>query len=409
MNRFFNYIQPTIIQATMNEELPERVRGRYFINFNVLGIEYFDENYLLQETSYGAPYLILKESTDGALLLENSPHGELIDIPRIYIDITDKFVNDEDGLFMSFVTQAMRNNKIWVRGIDGFFGGMDFYSNYTLYNYLAVTDQVEVEDLKSRLPNYLDKYGFIQTQYWNDLSGEIFKDYTNLPYFSEKNKLTNNEYSEEELNNFYSNFCKIILEYTTIGESGKENEGNNPIYSLVLNYYKNFQNDCASSALAMVLGTAYTVAQSTQTVNCNCSGSDSDTDAVSPSCYALYGEAMRTWLIKMLGDTQFYQDWFMIYETEYEYFPNDLLDTRLYTFVDEFMKLGHTFSFLSNKYKKHCACPEIVYDENDCNYNILANYLKVIQYAKDDVLVPNTNKIKIYGEQFGELLPKLQF
>ena len=173
MNRFFNYIQPTIIQATMNEELPERVRGRYFINFNVLGIEYFDEHYLLQETSYGAPYLILKESNDGALLLENSPHAELIDIPRIYIDITDKFVNDEDGLFMSFVTQAMKNNKIWVRGIDGFFGGMDFYSNYTLYNYLAVTDQVEIEDLKSRLPNYLDKYGFIQTQYWNTQQLEI--------------------------------------------------------------------------------------------------------------------------------------------------------------------------------------------------------------------------------------------
>ena len=82
MNKFFDYIQPTIIQATMNEELPERVRGRYFINFNVLGIEYFDEHYLLQETVFGAPYLISKESQDGYILLEDSPNQELIDIAK---------------------------------------------------------------------------------------------------------------------------------------------------------------------------------------------------------------------------------------------------------------------------------------------------------------------------------------
>ena len=37
------------------------------------------------------------------------------------------------------------------------------------------------------------------------------------------------------------------------------------------------------------------------------------------------------------------------------------------------------------------------------------NYLKVISYALEDVIIPNANKVKIYGEQFGELLPRLQF
>lgn len=408
MNKFFDYIQPTIIQATMNEELPERVRGRYFINFNVLGIEYFDEHYLLQETVFGAPYLILKESGDGAILLEDSPNRELIDIPRIYIDITDKFVNDEDGLFQSFVLQAMRNNKIWVRGIDNFFGGMDFYSNHTLYNYLALTDQVEVSDLKSRLPNYLDSYGNIQTQYWNNLEGEIFKDYKNLPYFNEKNKLIDNEYSEDELNNFYSNFCKIILEYTKIDESGKENEGLNPVYKLVLEYFKNFQNDCASSSLSMILNSQYTIDNTTTSMGCGCN-STSNSETVSPSCSSIYEEAMRTWLIKMLGDTQFYQDWFMIYENEEDYIPNDVLGNRLYEFVSEFIGLGNTLSFLQSKYRRNCACPTITIDENDCNYGILANYLKVISYTLEDTVLQNANKVKIYGEQFGELLPKLQF
>ena len=408
MNRFFDYIQPTIIQATMNEELPERVRGRYFINFNVLGIEYFDEHYLLQETIFGAPYLILKESNDGALLLEDSPNRELIDIPRIYIDITDKFVNDEEGLFQSFVLQAMRNNKIWVRGIDNFFGGMDFYSNRTLYNYLALTGQVEVSDLKSRLPNYLDSYGNIQTQYWNNLEGEIFKDYKNLPYFNEKNKLIDNEYSEEELNNFYSNFCKIILEYTKIGESGKDNEGLNPVYRLVLEYFKNFQSDCASSSLSMILNSQYTLDNTVTSSGCGCN-SATNSETISPSCSSLYEEAMRTWLIKMLGDTQFYQDWFMIYENEEDYIPNDILGNRLYEFVSEFIGLGNTLSFLQSKYRRNCACPTITIDENDCNYGILTNYLKVISYTLEDTVLQNANKVKIYGEQFGELLPKLQF
>lgn len=410
MNKFFNYIQPTIIQATMNEELPERVRGRYFINFNVLGIEYFDEHYLLQETVFGAPYLILKESGDGAILLEDSPNRELIDIPRIYIDITDKFVNDEDGLFQSFVLQAMRNNKIWVRGIDRFFGGMDFYSNHTLYNYLALTDQVEVEDLKCRLPNYLDAYGNIQTQYWNNLEGEIFKDYKNLPYFNEKNKLIDNEYSEEELNNFYSNFCKIILEYTKIGESGRENDGLNPVYRLVLNYFKNFGTDCASESIAMILNTGYTVNTNAGTSGCGCnSNSSSNNGEITPPCSTLYEEAMRTWLVKMLGDTQFYQDWFMIYENDEDYIPNDVLGNRLYEFIEEFIGLGNTLSFLQSKYRRNCDCPTILIDENDCNYNILMNYLKVISYALEDVIIPNANKVKIYGEKFGELLPRLQF
>ena len=188
MNKFFNYLQPTIIQATDNEELPERVRGRFFINFNVFGIAYFTEKYILQETSFGAPYLILKEDNYG-LQLEDTTEGELLDIPRIYIDITDKFVNDEENLFQSFVAQALMDNRIWVRGIDKFFAGMDYYTNYTLYNYLALTDQIEVPDFGARLPNYLDEYGFIQTQYWKPLTGEIYEDYNNLDYFNEKNNL----------------------------------------------------------------------------------------------------------------------------------------------------------------------------------------------------------------------------
>jgi len=60
MNNFYKYLQPTIIQATMNEELPEKVRGRYFINFNVFGIQYFVQK-LQQRVHYRNKKPIIKD------------------------------------------------------------------------------------------------------------------------------------------------------------------------------------------------------------------------------------------------------------------------------------------------------------------------------------------------------------
>jgi len=409
MNKFFQYLQPTIIQATMDEELPERVRGRFFINFNVFGIEYFNEKYLLQETSFGAPYLILKEDNWG-LQLEDTTEGELLDIPRIYIDITDKFINDKDNLFESFVIQALMDNRIWVRGIDRFFAGMDYYTNHTLYNYLALTDQIEVPDFGARLPNYLDVWGHIQTKYWKDLRGEIYENYNNIEYFNEKNNLLTNTYDDDTLNNFYSSFCSIILEYTKIPDDVLA-EQQNQIYNLVLNYYKNFKSDCGSDALALILNSGYTTQQTTSTT-CGCNSfatSSSDTGEITKSCYDLYQEAMYTWLIKMLGDSKFYEDWFRIRVSEDEWIPNDVLIEKLRTLFEEFISLQHALIFLKSK-TINCDCPSPVsFSENECNYNILRNYMKIFDWVFNEEIDLNVNKIKIYGEQFGALLPNLQF
>lgn len=406
MNKFFNYLQPTIIQATMDEELPERVRGRFFVNFNVFGIPYFTENYFLLETSFGAPYLILKEDNWG-LQLEDTTEGELLDIPRIYIDITDQFLEDKDNIFESFVAQALMDNKIWVRGIDKFFAGMEYYTNYTLYNYFALHDMIETPDFGSRLPNYLDKYGFIQTKYWKDLSGEIYKDYNNLEYFKEKNDITDNTFPEEYLDNFYSSMMDIILKYTKITEE-KKAEGNNPIYNLVLNYFKDFQTDCGSTALSLILNSGYTFQETTTTTKCGCN-SDSASTTITQSCYDLYKQAMYNWLIQMFSDKEFYKDWFRIYKTEDEYIPNDILIEELNKFFEEFLKLQRSLTFLNEKYRR-CDCPSpVTFNTDECNNQILRNFLQILNWVFDDELDENTNKIKIYGKQFGELLPKLIF
>ena len=406
MNQFFKYLQPTIIQATMNEELPEQVRGRFFINFNVFGIAYFTENYILGETSFGAPYLILKEDNWG-LQLENTTEGELLDIPRVYIDITDKFINDTDNLFQSFVAQSLMDNKIWVKGIDNFLAGKDYYTNNTLYNYLALTDQIEVPDFSVRLPDYLDTFGQLRTEYWKSLTGELYEDYNNIEYFNEKNNMLTNKFSEDELNNFYSTFCSIILKYTKITDNLLL-DSRNQIYSLVLNYFKNFISDEGSNALSLILNSGYGTVTTTASTSCGCNSSSSSTE-LTPSCYDLYSTAMYNWLGTMLGDSKFYEDWFRIYKSEDDYIPNDVLIETLNIFFDEFINMQHTLNFIKSSSVK-CDCPAPVsFNENECNYNILKNYKKIFDWVFNEEIDSNVNKIKIYGGQFAELLPKLQF
>ena len=406
MNKFFQYIQPTIVRASFDEGLPEHIRGRFFINFNVFGIKYFEENYILSENSNNFQYLLLKENS-GIFQLEDTLEAEeIIDIPRIYIDITDKFVNDNTNLFKSFVYQASLENAIWAEGIDNFICGQDYYVNNTLYNYLALVDKLRVSDFGCRLPNYLDENGFI-TKYWMDLSNEPYKDYNNLDYFNEKNKLLDNVFSEDELNNFYSTFCGLILKNTQISDMLRST-GNNPIYDLVLNYYKNFKNDSGSDAISMILGSLYTNTTKTSS-GCGCNSVFNETTDISnQSCYDLYKQAMETWLKTMLGDKQFYEDWFLI-DTGNGKLINDVLIENLVTLINEFLETHDILSFGNTIRTYNSVCPSVSYDMSDCNRNIILNYLKVLGYVKDNEMNKNKNKIKIYGEQFGEILPLLQF
>ena len=408
MNKFFEYIQPTIVRASYDETLPENVRGRFFINLNVFGIRYFEENYILTENSNNLQYLLLKENS-GIFQLEDTLEAEdIIDIPRIYIAITDKFINDNTDLFKSFIYQASVEHSIWVGGIDNFVCGVDYYVNNTLYNYLALTDQLPTTDFGCRLPNYLDENGY-RTQYWMDLSHEPYKNYNDLEYFNEKNKLLDQHFSEDELNNFYSSFCGLILEHTNITDENK-NSGNNPIYNLVLNYYANFKNDSASSALQLVLGSLYT--STTNTTNCGCNSTFAESTTYSTlNCHDMYLEAMSTWVKTMFGDKKFYEDWFNIQKNGEETMPNDVLIDNIVLFINEFFNLKNTLTFTTTVKKSlyGCGCPTTIIDENGCNKTTIQNFLNIMEYVKNQEIEKNKNKIKIYGESFGELLSKLQF
>ena len=229
MNKFFDFLQPTIVKTSNDSELPENLRNRFLLNFNVFGIKYFDQYYLLTETSNGIPYLIIKEDNWG-IELENSndDFDDVLDIPRLYIDITDKFI-DGFELFRDFIYQAIMNNPVYAGGTENFVPGVDYWLNTTLYNYLANTNQIEKPNFASRLPNYITQQITI-SKYFDDLTNSPYKDYTNLVYYNKKNKIRDFKFSEDELNNFYSTFCKVILNDTLIKEE-ERNTTNNQIYN----------------------------------------------------------------------------------------------------------------------------------------------------------------------------------
>lgn len=410
MNKFFDYIQPTIVKTSNHPELPEELRNKYLLNYNVFGIKYFEQYYLLSESNEGIPYLLMKED-NWAIELEtsNDDFDDILDIPRIYIDITDSFITDSN-IFKSFIFQAIMENSIYARGIEGFVAGKDYWLNSTLYNYLANTNQIEVPNFDARMPNYITEHIKISS-YFDDLSSTPYKDYTNLEYYNKKNNLRDNKYSEEELLNFYVNFCKIILEDTTITEE-KIYSGKNQIYNKVLNYFANYKTDDVSVTLDLMLNNKFASSNTSRTSNsCNTCNSSNNTNIVEQSCSSLYSQSMFEYLKEMLGNVEFYCDWFMIDLGDEDKMVNDVLLYNLKTFFEEFKELEISLDFSSSTVvHSSFLCKDTINSStSQLNYKIYDNYMKIFTFIENNELLMNTNKIKIYGEAFGKLLPQLQF
>ena len=261
-----------------------------------------------------------------------------------------------------------------------------------------------------QLPNYLDENANI-TKYFVDLSDEVFKDYTNLDYFNKKNQLLTNTYSEDELNRFYQSICQIIINLSTI-QNNQEiyYKQKNQLYDKVLNYFANSQVDDASIALNLILGSQYNIVTIGDTqLNCGCS-TGKGTSTFTDSCAILYTQAMPLYLKQMFGDIEFYEDWFNIYLSESEIIPNDVLLETLELFIKEFISLDYNLDMTKSTLQYQCDCRDInSLNNSSLEYKKLNNFLQILSWVSNSLLDENTNKIKVYGEAFGELLPKLQF
>lgn len=417
MSNFLSYFQPTIVKFAYDACIPKSLQGHYALNINAIGIDWFKENFIMYELGDGQTLLGVKDGIEFNLLLEDSGANKF-DIPRMYIVLDENYSEDKLG---EFVIKVLSNSELYGDGIKEFRPGYQYYVNETLYGYLrAKTDHngqlktpIITENLDIVLPNYLVESAdtCVISDYFVELSNDE-KQSNNISWFIKKNALTELAYSESDLKNFTQTFCKIILDNTEINPEDKVTSGNQ-IYKKVLEYWSNGY-DQALTNLQLILGTKSksTPAYSYTTCNScfNTTTTSTSTSIDTTSCYDLYIEAMKQWLQDMLADTNFYEDWFMVTLDDTKYPNNDLIDAEI-SLIQALLDSGLYIGTSDTTVKKSvCNCPSLdsSYTDDECNRNILKNYIKVLQWVKECKISANKNKIKIYGSEFGELLTKIK-
>lgn len=302
----------------------------------------------------------------------------------------------------------------------------------------SLEEEITLDDIT--YPDYLviDNDGIRINDYWQPILNN--ENINNIDYLIFKNKLKDNVFTEEELLALNSTFMKTIQRYTTFNDY---NLGTNAIYKAVIDFYANGQYDAAT----VLMNTIFNGEINTTSVNSTCGCGTQSTCATSlsssstgintgtevipvdtASCIDKYKAAMYQWLIQMLSDTNFYCCW-MFNENEEldESNPNTLLLDMLIELLEEFLALGIDLSNLGKTSTTACNCGHTnkyngYKNNNDCsdllnnsgiggcsNYGIIANYIKVLKWVRNNEIEENKNKIYVYGKQFAEIFPLLNF
>jgi len=292
----------------------------------------------------------------------------------------------------------------------------------------------------------------------------ISNDIRLINYYIYKNN--KEDIDEESLLNFNQTFMKIILNNTNIDFSTFDPI--NTLYKYVIEYYANGGIDNATILMNSIFNT--TLQTSSPSTSCGCTQQSSCVTNASASintgtetinideatCLDKYKAAMYQWLIKMLSDTEFYCCWMINEDEEGLEIPNDTLIDQLIDLLLALLKSDFNLSRLGTS-STNCGCHtfnkrkgrqwDYVFNldygpdngnssnsdtnsnnnsgtssDSNCsdltinsgiagcsNYSIIENYIKVLQWVKNNEIDENKNKIYIYGKQFAEIFPLLNF
>ena len=294
------------------------------------------------------------------LINNDKTYIENFDNGGIYIKLTKDFLEDDD-IVMKYVSQEELSHSI----VD--------VDNIDLYNFERIDS---------------NKY----------------------EYYAKINELIDKEIEEDMITNFYQTFMNIINTYAEIQNT---EDLKTQIYQKVIEYYANGQTDCVIRGLSLILqSSTYEYADVSPFTNCGCNsgisnsinnGSQTNNGLTTNlDCVSAYKQSMSLYLVQMFGDIDFYNN-FMFVGDE----PNEDLIDYLQKMIDGLESMDFSLNFNQSS-NNHCLCSEIE-SKNIDNYSILDNFKKVLDWIKNCEIEENTNKIKIYGKQFGELLLNLQF
>ena len=436
MDLFKNLFQPTIVHIGENTEY--KISNIYCLNYNVVQIDWFQNNSIVLEDGTG---IVLLETADinnpysdsvndaNALLddgiIENNK--TVLDIPRIYFPITEKFYTNGvlgtpltiNSFIISLLQLSDKESKESIADLvingnidDALVPGEDYFLNKTFADYI-ISYCLDIEDeslvdpnspigkqiLKIRsiqLPNYLKDNSDINEP-WVVLS-EDEQSNTDLLHYMALNKYEKYGVTDDTLKEFYVSFVNGILNFN-IGKPILNTK--DALYKAVLDYFSAAQNDETINKIDLVLGSTYSGQQiNVASSYCNCKGSSNA--SMTDSCATLYANAMLEHLKMMLADPEFYCSWMFDDNTV----KNDLIEYLKYLIL---RLKDKGFTLLTNTSGFNCPCPTTDVNNTEKNYKILNNYIKVLDFIHQCNIIPNINKIKLWGSQFGELLPKLYF
>lgn len=190
MSSFFTYVKPNIIKHD----------DTFYVNYDLINIGDVLNNYTLLESS--------------AMMMQHNIDHYIIDIPRIYIKLTEDFIKNPNN-FQEFISNVFVNDSIIKEGTDSFKIGIDYCVNETIANLYDISDANE--DNMLVLEDYLifSNNRIKLNPIWNGEDISVYSEYNSLQYYFNKNKMNTYEFTEDELDNFYKTFCGIILEKTT--------------------------------------------------------------------------------------------------------------------------------------------------------------------------------------------------
>lgn len=349
-----NYIQQQYVKFNGSDNLPENVRNKYFLYYSI-----------------GLP------NDEGSM-------------PAIYVELNkiDKvydFLKDVDNSFSTIFS-----------GTDDFVLNADYYISDSLHAINTLDDTLDT----LHLPDYIYK-GSVNYAYFIPINDENVL----LKYYNKRNEYLNNKFDESTLSSFYPNFCAIILNNAIDVSISNENT----IYRNTLSYFANYKYDDTLGNINIILKTLHGTTVPSSSCGCNSITQTTSDNTCAMSCADYYQIAMDTYLKTMLGKDIFYIDWFYIYDdVSGKSILNEELVNTLITFITEFLNLDINIITDTDNINT-MFCPSLDNSSDSCNRSIIQNYLKVLEFVKTNTILENKNKIKVYGETFGELLPKLSF
>lgn len=307
----------------------------------------------------------------------------------IYILINDKLINNYEPIY-GFVKKCILENNI---NDEYYILGEDFFISESYNTDKNINTEFYYTDL------YFDNLLFNENDY------EIV-DLIDFNYLNKLNINETSEFSEQEIKYFYRTFSLIILDNIYKDNIDFSNTKNN-IYNNCLEFLKNYKSDTTLINLQLILSNSITISNNNnQTINsCNCNCSSVSNMEENLTCAEIYIKSIYTYIENMLGDYEFYENWFLVND-----YPNLSIINKLEKLINQVLltkesELNNINNLNNNSL---CGCSSLEY--SSCkNSKILENYKQILEYVKDNKIQENKNKIKIFGSEFGKLLPYIEF